>query len=56
MSTCKYYKMGALKNIAKFTGKHLCQSLIFNKVAYYEKYLGMAASDTYSSPDSRNGC
>ena len=26
-------KKGVLKNFAKFTGKHLCQSLFFNKVA-----------------------
>ena len=26
-------KKGALRNFAKFTGKHLCQSLFFNKVA-----------------------
>ena len=26
-------KQGVLKNLAKFTGKHLCQSLFFNKVA-----------------------
>ena len=26
-------KIGVLKNFAKFTGKHLCQSLFFNKVA-----------------------
>ena len=26
-------KKGDLKNFAKFSGKHLCQSLIFNKVA-----------------------
>ena len=26
-------KKGAFKNSAKFTGKHLCQSLFFNKVA-----------------------
>ena len=25
-------KKGVLKNFAKFTGKHLCQSLFFNKV------------------------
>ena len=24
---------GVLRNFAKFTGKHLCQNLIFNKVA-----------------------
>ena len=28
-----FYKKCALKNFAKFTGKHLCQSLFFNKVA-----------------------
>ena len=27
-----FCKKGVLKNIAKFTGKHLCQSLFFNKV------------------------
>ena len=25
-------KIGVLKNLAKFTGKHLCQRLFFNKV------------------------
>ena len=28
-----FCKNGVLKNFAKFTGKHLCQSLFFNKVA-----------------------
>ena len=28
-----FYKKGFLKNFAKFTGKHLCQSPFFNKVA-----------------------
>ena len=28
-----FYKKGVLKNFIKFTGKHLCQSLFFNKVA-----------------------
>ena len=27
-----FCKKGDLKNFAKFTGKHLCQSLFFNKV------------------------
>ena len=27
------YKKDFLKNFAKFTGKHLCQSLCFNKLA-----------------------
>ena len=26
-------KISVLKNLANFTGKHLCQSLFFNKVA-----------------------
>ena len=33
-----FCKKGALRNIAKFTGKHLCQSLIFNKVAGHSLY------------------
>ena len=28
-----FFKKGILKNFAKFTGKHLYQSLFFNKVA-----------------------
>ena len=28
-----FFKKGALTKFAKFTGKHLCQSLFFNKVA-----------------------
>ena len=28
-----FCKIGALRNFAKFTGKHLCQSIFFNKVA-----------------------
>ena len=31
-ATCSV-KNGVLKNFAKYTGKHLCQSLLFNKVA-----------------------
>ena len=27
-----FYKKGVRKNFAEFTGKHLCQSLFFNKV------------------------
>ena len=27
-----FYKKCALRNFGKFTGKHLCQSLFFNKV------------------------
>ena len=28
-----FCKKGVLRNFTKFTGKHLCQSLLFNKVA-----------------------
>ena len=28
-----FYKKGVFRNFTKFTGKHLCQSLFFNKVA-----------------------
>ena len=28
-----YVRKGVLRNFAKFTGKHQCQSLFFNKVA-----------------------
>ena len=28
-----FRKKGALRNFAKFTGKHLCQSLFFNTIA-----------------------
>ena len=28
-----FCKKGVLRNFAKFTGKHLCQSLFFNKIA-----------------------
>ena len=28
-----FYKKGVFRNFAKFTGKHLCQSFFFNKVA-----------------------
>ena len=27
-----FCKKGILRNVAKFTGKHLCQRLLFNKV------------------------
>ena len=29
----EFYKKGVFKNFAIFTGKHLCWSLLFNKVA-----------------------
>ena len=33
-----FSKKGVLRNFAKFTGEHLCQSLFFNKVAGNEPY------------------
>ena len=36
-SSCRevFCKKNVLRNFAKFTGKHLCQSLLFNKVAVF---------------------
>ena len=34
-----FCKEGVLNNIAKFTGKHLCRSLFFNKVAVWGLHL-----------------
>ena len=34
-----FFKKGILRNFAKFTGKHLCLSLFFNKVAGPAKFL-----------------
>ena len=34
-----YCKKGLLKNFAKLTGKHLCQRVIFNKVAGPDKFI-----------------
>ena len=33
----RFCEKGVLKNFAKFTAKHLCQSLLFNKVAGFSK-------------------
>ena len=34
-----FCKKVALRNFAKFTGKHLCQRLFFNTVAYLANFL-----------------
>ena len=34
-----FYEKDVLKNFAKFTGKHLCQSLFLNKVKNKKKQL-----------------
>ena len=33
-----FCKIGVLKNFVKFTGKHLCQSLVLNKVAGWKLF------------------
>ena len=38
-----FFKIGALKNFAKFTGKHLHQGLFFNKVAGH-KFAGLRSA------------
>ena len=54
-------KKGVLRNFAKFTAKHLCQSLFFNKVAglrqntfSYRRPLAFSFWDTKSNCDSDN--
>ena len=42
-------KKGILRNFAKFTGKHLCQSLFFNKVA--GEHVWATASYIYGKPN-----
>ena len=36
--------VGVLKNFVKFTGRHLCQSLFFNKVAIKKETLAQVFS------------
>ena len=44
-----FCKKGVLRNFAKFTGKHLCQSLFFNKVA------GLRSTTLLKKRDSGTG-
>ena len=46
--TCSI-KIDVLKNFVKFTGKHLCQSLFFNKVASLRPLLQPQASDVFKN-------
>ena len=41
-------KKGVLRNFAKFTGKHLCQSLFFNKVAGLQLYRKETLAQVFS--------
>ena len=36
-----FYKKGVHRNFTKFTGKHLCQSIFFNKVAGHCNFIKM---------------
>ena len=38
LSRSVFCKKGILRNFAKLTGKHLCQSLFFNRVAGLQLY------------------
>ena len=49
MKKSLFCEKDALKNFAKFTGKHLCDSLIFNKVADLQFYLKKALAQVSSS-------
>ena len=45
----EFCKNVVLRNFAKFTGKHLCQSLFFNKVAGLAKFLRTPPGDCFQS-------
>ena len=45
-----FYKKGVLRNFAKFTGKHLCHSLFFNKVARL-RYATLLKRDSGTTED-----
>ena len=51
-----FYEKGDLRNFAKFTGKRLCQSLLFNKIAKlsYRTPL-MASSENQIFTSTTNG-
>ena len=51
-----FCKKGALRNFAKFTGKHLCQSLLFNKVADVSPVNFAKFVRTPFSQNSSGGC
>ena len=44
---------GVLRNFAKLTGKQLCQSLIFNKVAEFRLIMGYFCESSYSQTQRR---
>ena len=44
-----FFKKGVLRNFTKFTDKHLCQSLFFNKVAGFRTPLVVASVLRFSS-------
>ena len=44
-----FCEKGVLRNFAKFTGKHLCQSLFLDKVAWPASLLKKALSEVFFS-------
>ena len=47
-----FFKKGVLRNFAKFTGKHLCQKLFFNK----ESLFSFIKKETLAQVFSREFC
>ena len=48
-------RIGVLRNFAKFTGKHLCQSLFFNKEAFCSVKKSLAQKLFYRTEASTKG-
>ena len=55
---CSIKKGGILKNFTKFTGKHLCQSLYFNKVMaqVFPKEFGEILKNIFFTEHLRDVC
>ena len=53
-----FCRKGVLKNFAKFTGKHLCQSLFFNEVTGFNQqfYEFVNFSEHLSLENTSGGC
>ena len=51
-----FCKKGALRNFAKFTGKHLCQTLFFNTVAGLPKSCNLIKKETLVQVFSCESC
>ena len=51
-----FCEKGVLKNFAKFSGKHLCQSLFFNKVAGGSCEFWKVSKNTFFLQSTSDGC